>query len=127
MKKTVVRLVTAALITALMTVLPGCTFGQPSYLEGTVTILPEPTEGQSPPLVFSACQIIIYEVQTGKLFAVVSIDDNGFYRTNIRPGNYVVDLYRMGSIGRTFNVPVVIEVQGSQTLILDITLDTSMR
>lgn len=101
-----------------------CTLGASSYLEGKVIILPEPQEGESPALVYSACQIIIYDTQTGKLLHVISIDEGGFYSTKIRPGSYVVDLYRMGSIGKTSEVPMVVQIESGKTLLLNITLDT---
>lgn len=101
-----------------------CSLGNPSYLEGKITILPEPKEGESPALVFSACQVMIYDTQTGKLSHVIGVDDSGYYSTDIRPGSYVVDLYRMGAIGKTNEVPIVVQVESGQTLVLDINLDT---
>lgn len=101
-----------------------CTLGNPSYLEGKVTILPEPGEGESPVLIYSACQVMIYDAQTGKLSHVLSIDDSGYYSTEIRPGSYIIDLYRMGAIGKTNDVPNVVQVESGQTLVLDINLDT---
>ncbi|MCK9525532.1 MAG: hypothetical protein WCS74_00445 [Dehalococcoidales bacterium] len=101
-----------------------CTLGNPSYLEGKLTILPEPGEGESPALVYSACQVMVYDTQTGKLSHVLGIDDSGYYSTKIRPGSYVIDLYRMGAIGKTNDVPNVVQVESGQTLVLDIDLDT---
>ncbi len=120
-------LATGLVISVIIAAFPACTLGQPSYIEGTVTILPKPEEGESPPIAFSACQVMIYETQTGKLSQVVSLDDSGFYRAEVRPGNYVVDLYRMGSIGRAEGMPVVVEAKSGTTMLLDITLDTGRR
>jgi hypothetical protein len=119
----VTRLITSAFV---IFALAGasCTFGSPSYLEGKITILPETQEGQNPVLMYSACQIIIYDTQTGKLSHVINIDENGNYTTKIRPGSYVIDLYRMGSVGKTIDTPAVIQVESGRTLTFDISLDT---
>jgi hypothetical protein len=101
-----------------------CTLGTPSYLEGKLSILPEPKEGESPALVYSACQIIVYDIQTGQLSHVIGVDDSGYYTTKIRPGSYVVDLYRMGSVGNTAEVPMVIQIESGETTVLNINLNT---
>jgi len=124
MKKSIHRLVAAVLMAGIILLASSCTLGQPSYIEGRVTILPAAGEGASPSLVFSACQVIIYDTQTGQLSHVVGVDSNGNYSTKIRPGNYVVDLYRMGSVGRSLDVPAVVQINSGETLVLNITLDT---
>lgn len=123
MNKPIQSLVAAVLSAGIFLLASSCTLGQPSYIEGRVTILPAAVEG-SPSLVFSACQVMVYDTQTGQLSHVVGIDSNGNYSTKIRPGNYVVDLYRMGSVGRSMDVPMVIQVNSGETLVFDITLDT---
>jgi len=124
MKKSMHRLLLTALAAGIILLASSCTLGQPSYIEGQVTILPAAGEGGSPALVFSACQIIIYDTQTGQLSHVVGVDSEGNYSTKIRPGSYVVDLYRMGSVGRSTDVPAVIQINSGETWVLDITLDT---
>jgi len=120
------RFLVCGLLICLPAILGCCVLGQPSYLEGRVTILPIPKEGSSPALAYSACQIMIYGTQSGQLSHVVGLDDTGFYRAEIKPGSYVIDLYRMGAVGYTANVPQVIEVNSAETLVFNISLDTSV-
>jgi len=120
--KRTIRLMIPLLITAGLLV-SSCALGAPSYIEGKLTILPEVTGG-NPVLVYSACQIIIYDAQTGKFLDITDVDENGYYSIKVRPGSYIVDLYRMGSIGKSANVPQIIQIEGGKTLELNITLNT---
>lgn len=119
--KRVIRLIIPVLITVGLFA-SSCTLGAPSYIEGKLTILPEVTGG-SPVLVYSACQIIIYDAQTGKFLDMTDVDENGYYSIKVRPGSYIVDLYRMGSIGNSTDVPQIIQIEGGETLELNITLN----
>lgn len=124
-KNKALALVVALVALAAVISLSSCVLGDKSYIEGNLTIIPRQGEDQ-PNLVYSACQVVIYNARTGKIFQVVSFNDSGFYKVEVQPGNYVVDLYRMGSIGGTNNVPEVVDVAAGQTLQIDITLDLNM-
>ncbi len=105
--------------------LSSCVLGDQAYIEGNLTIIPKRGSDQSS-LVYSACQIMVYDARTGQISQVVSFNESGFFRAEVHPGNYVVDLYRMGSIGGTSNVPKVVDVAAGQNLVIDITLDLNM-
>ena len=124
-KNKALALVVALVALAAVVSVSSCVLGDKAYIEGNLTIIPR-QGGDQPSLVYSACQVVIYNARTGKISQVVSFDDTGFFRAEVQPGSYMVDLYRMGSIGGTNNVPKVVDVAAGQSLQIDITLDLNM-
>jgi hypothetical protein len=117
----------AILLVILVAFMPACTLGQPAHLEGNVIILPETAPGATPVLAYSACHVMVFETQSGQLAYVVSVNENGYYATEIRPGFYLVDIYRLGSEGSALGMPKMVELKSGETLSVDIIIDTSAR
>jgi hypothetical protein len=101
-------------------------------LEGQVTIGPlQPVEkpGETPtvpPEVYAARKIMVYNQSHTMLVKQVDLSDTGYYRVELQPGIYVVDINHIG-IDRSSDVPKQIEIKPGQTVRLDIDIDTGIR
>ena len=60
------------------------------------------------------------------LILQVDIDCEGKYRAELKPGFYTVDINNIG-IDRSEEVPVKIEIKASESVTLDIDIDTGIR
>ena len=100
-------------------------------LEGKVSIGPitpvqQSTPVPTPPEVYAARKILVYDSRQSKLLYTVSLDDNGNYRIELEPGTYVVDINYVG-IDRSLEVPKTIEIEPDITVVLNISIDTGLR
>jgi len=100
-------------------------------LEGKVSIGPITPVQQSmpvptPPEVYAARKVLVYDSEHNKLLYTVSLDDNGNYRIELEPGTYVVDINHVG-IDRSSEVPKTIEIEPGITVVLNISIDTGLR
>jgi len=101
-------------------------------LQGLVTIGPiTPVErpGEKPPVppeVYEARKIMVYDKSGKTLIQQVDIDSEGRYVAHLKPGNYTVDINRIG-IDSSDDVPEQVEVQSGITIRLDIDIDTGIR
>ena len=101
-------------------------------LEGKVTIGPlRPVEkpGETPtvpPEVYAARKIMVYDRNHQTLVKQVDINDQGYYRIELAPGIYTIDINHVG-IDRSPDVPKQIEIKAGQTIRLDIDIDTGIR
>ena len=84
---------------------------------------PEPTPA---PEVFAARQVVIFSQDGQKEIARVQIGADGSYRVELAPGEYLVDINRLG-IDSSKDLPVVIQIEREQTTRLDIDIDTGIR
>jgi len=127
------------MVTILLVLDTGCTGKTelPGMLEGTVSVGPiwpvERPEGNLPvsPEVFAARKIMVYDEQGKKLLETVDIiqigqSAKGHYSIQLKPGNYVVDINKVG-IDHSAEVPVTVEIKTEQTVTLDISIDTGIR
>jgi len=71
-------------------------------------------------------KILIYDANRQSVLEEVKIDKNGTYMVNLAPGNYVVDISRIG-IDRSAEVPGKINIEPGKTVVLDINIDTGIR
>lgn len=105
----------------------------PGYLQGHVNIgpllpvervgVPSPTVR---PEVYAARTIVILQ-RDGKTEVLrVKPDDHGNYRVELAPGQYVVDLARVG-IDRAKGLPATVTIESGRTTTLDIEVDTGIR
>jgi hypothetical protein len=101
-------------------------------VEGKVTIGPlQPVEkpGETPtvpPEVYQARKIMVYDRNRQTLVKQVDINGQGYYRVELVPGIYVIDINYVG-IDRSPDVPKQVEVKAGQTTTLDIEIDTGIR
>jgi len=104
-------------------------------LQGTVTIGPiwpvVPPGGNPPipPEVYGARKIMVFDEDGATLIEEVDIipdGDHGTYRVELPPGEYVVDINRLG-VDHSDEVPAVIELGPGQTVELNIDIDTGIR
>lgn len=127
---------TIAFLTACQTrdligVIPGVV--GPGYLQGHVSIGPlRPVEKAGepaptvPPQVYAARQIIIYHPDGQTVVTRLKLDDQGNYHVTLAPGEYVVNMVRVG-IDRAGGLPAAITIQSGVTQTLDISIDTGIR
>lgn len=105
---------------------------EPGVLQGKVTIGPlVPVERpgikyEIPCEVYEARKIMVYDKKHKKLIEQVDIDCNGNYRVELEPDFYVIDINRIG-IDHSSEVPAKIEIEPSETILLDIDIDTGIR
>jgi hypothetical protein len=125
------------MITALATAclfLAGCVDGtsEPGRLEGNVTIgpiMPVERPGQTyeiPCEVYKARKVMVYDRSHDKLIKQVDIDCSGHYSVELKPGQYVVDINRIG-IDHSSEVPATVEIASGETVTLNIDIDTGIR
>ena len=100
------------------------------YLEGHVTIGPIcPVEREGvpcpvPPEAYAAREIFIY--QGHGIVARVQISSSGNYWVALRPGQYTVNINKVG-MDRSQEVPREIDVRLGETIRLNIEIDTGIR
>jgi hypothetical protein len=117
----------------LLTLIPACA-GTPKktgILEGKVSIGPiTPVEMvtpvPTPPEVYAARKVLVYNSERNKLLHTVSLDDSGYYRIELAPGIYIVDINHVG-IDRSSDVPQTIEIETGNDAVLNISIDTGLR
>jgi len=100
-------------------------------LEGKVSIGPitpvqQSTPVPTPPEVYAARKVLVYDSVHNKLLYTISLDDSGNYRVELAPGTYVVDTNHAG-IDRSSDVPKTIEIESGITVVLNISIDTGLR
>jgi hypothetical protein len=125
-------LITALAIACLFLV--GCVdgTGEPGRLEGDVTIgqiMPVERSSQTyevPCEVYEARKVMVYDRNHHKLVRQVDIDCHGHYIVELKPGQYVVDINRIG-IDHSSEVPTTVEIASGETVTLNIDIDTGIR
>jgi hypothetical protein len=102
-------------------------------LSGVVTIGPIcPVEKindpcPTPPAAYAARKVLVETADATKVLFVVDIDSHGFYRIDLVPGTYTVDLQKNG-IDRSAQVPAKVTIVGGGAAVqLDIAIDTGIR
>lgn len=101
-------------------------------LQGQVTIGPiSPVErpGEKPPIppeVYQARKVMVYDEEGNDLIEQVDLGPEGYYRVELRPGTYLVDINNIG-IDSSRQVPEVIEIEEGKTVVLNIDIDTGIR
>lgn len=116
----------------------GCAQGQDSAtsqkgsVEGKVTIAPlcpvEPCQisTDQKARIYGARKIVIYTQDRAAVVKEISLDEDGYYRTDLNPGYYVVDINRLG-IDSSSAVPKEVGIEAGQIIRLDIDIDTGIR
>lgn len=101
-------------------------------LSGTVTIGPncpvESTAGPCPPPpgAYALRKVLVETADASKLLFTVDIDEHGFYRIDLVPGTYTVDLKKNG-IDRSGDVPAKVTITAGVATALNINIDTGLR
>jgi hypothetical protein len=137
LKRTFMKITIPAFILLILTVISvsGCISARDTtagILEGNVSIGPIcPVERLdqpciTPPEAYEARKILVFGDEGKTLVKTVNIKGNGYYRTELNPGTYVVDINHIG-IDRSADVPAIIAVRSGKTVILNITIDTGIR
>lgn len=102
-------------------------------LQGNVAIGPlqpvvrvdEPTP-EVPPEVYAARQIVVHAADGLAEIARVPIGPDGSYSVDLPPGDYVIDINRVG-IDFSKDVPAKVHIEAGQTVTLDVAIDTGIR
>jgi hypothetical protein len=129
------NIVLAFILAVLMTLpISGCVAEtqEPGTLEGKVTIGPiwpveRPGEPKPvPPEVYQARKVMVYDKSGKRLIKEVSLSSEGYYSVQLKPGTYTIDINRIG-IDSTSEVPKQIVIEPSETIVLNIDIDTGIR
>lgn len=130
-----VTTVTASILVILL-ILPisGCVgeTQDPGILEGRVSIGPiwpveRPGEQRPiPPEVYEARKVMVYDKSGKMLVEEVSLSSEGYYRVDLMPRTYTIDINRIG-IDSSSEVPKQIVIESGQTVVLNIDIDTGIR
>jgi hypothetical protein len=100
-------------------------------LNGTVTIGPNcPVETTNPcptpPSAYALRKVLVFDESREKVIATVDIDEHGFYRVDLVPAKYVVDLMKTGA-DKSPDVPANVTIQQNVVTKIDINIDTGLR
>ena len=114
--------------------LTGCAAGtqETGTLQGRVSIGPiSPVERPGevtpvPPAVYAARKVMVYDKSGSRLVKQVDLGTDGYYRTDLKPGVYTVDINRIG-IDYSSEVPKKIEIRSGEMVELNIDIDTGIR
>jgi hypothetical protein len=108
---------------------PGTTKGT---LQGQVTVGPLcPVERPDQPCLptpetYAARKVVVLAPDGVTVVATVPLNGTGYYRVNLEPGSYVVDINHAG-IDRSPDVPRTLTIRAGETITLDIAIDTWIR
>ncbi|HEX7192792.1 MAG TPA: hypothetical protein VF381_14585 [Thermoanaerobaculia bacterium] len=108
------------------------TEGPRGTLSGTVTIGPncpvETTAGPCPPPpgAYALRKVLVETADASKVLFTVDIDEHGFYRIDLVPGVYMIDLQKNG-IDRSGDVPAKVTITQGVATVLNINIDTGLR
>ena len=108
------------------------TQGPRGTLSGAVTIGPncpvETTAGPCPPPpgAYSLRKVLVETADASKLLFTVDIDEHGFYRIDLVPGVYTIDLKKNGA-DRSGDVPAKVTITQGVATTLNINIDTGLR
>lgn len=132
----------AAILLAIVSVVLACngknsptdpsTQGPRGTLSGTVTIGPncpvESTAGPCPPPpgAYTLRKVLVESADASKLLFTVDIDEHGFFRIDLVPGTYTIDLKKNG-IDRSGSVPAKVTITAGVATVLNIDIDTGIR
>jgi hypothetical protein len=101
-------------------------------LSGAVTIGPNcPVEKvddpcPTPPAAYAARKVLVKSADASKVLFVVDIDSHGFYRIDLVPATYTIDLQKNG-IDRSAEVPAKVTIASGGSVQLNISIDTGIR
>ena len=105
---------------------------QPGVLEGTVTIGPlcpvEPCQITPEELAetYATRKVIVYNAERSSVIKELSLDKTGKYKTELIPGQYIVDINHAG-MDRSSDVPKAVIIESARTTIVNISIDTGLR
>ena len=105
---------------------------EPGVLTGEVTvgpIIPVERPGVQydiPCEVYEARKVMVFDKNNKKLVKQVDIDCNGFYRIELKPDFYVININRIG-IDHSSEVPTKVEIKSGEAIQLNIDIDTGIR
>ncbi|HEX3581299.1 MAG TPA: hypothetical protein VH087_06030 [Thermoanaerobaculia bacterium] len=108
------------------------TEGPRGTLSGAVTIGPncpvETTAGPCPPPpgAYALRKVLVESEDGSKVLFTADIDEHGFYRIDLVPGVYTIDLKKNGA-DRSADVPAKVTITQSVATVLNINIDTGLR
>ncbi|MDD1652063.1 MAG: carboxypeptidase-like regulatory domain-containing protein [Methanomicrobiales archaeon] len=123
------------LLAVLLATVAGCTGGPgtgKATLQGQVTIGPLcPVERPDRPCLptpetYVARKVVVFRPDGATVVTTVPLNQTGYYRVNLDPGTYVVDINHAG-IDRSPDVPRTVILDRGETVTLDIAIDTGLR
>jgi len=113
----------------------GCVAGPVNLigtLPGQVTIGPlcpveRPDQPCTPtPEAYAARKVLVLTADGATRIATASLNQTGYYRVELEPGTYVVDINHVG-IDRSPDMPRTITLAAGETVTLEIDIDTGIR
>ena len=128
------RLLPLLVLAVLLAAAAGCTGNGTgkATLQGQVTIGPLcPVERPDRPCLptpetYAARKVVVLRPDGVTVVATVPLNATGYYRAELDPGTYVVDINHAG-IDRSPEVPRTVTLRSGETLTLDISIDTGLR
>jgi len=108
------------------------TQGPRGTLSGAVTIGPncpvETTAGPCPPPpgAYALRKVLVESADASKVLFTVDIDEHGFYRIDLVPGVYTIDLRKAGA-DRSGDVPVKVTITQGVATVLNISIESGLR
>lgn len=108
------------------------TEGPRGTISGAVTIGPncpvETTAGPCPPPpgAYALRKVLVESADGSNVLFTVDIDEHGFYRIDLVPGVYTIDLKKNG-IDRSGDVPTKVTITQGVATVLNISIDTGLR
>ncbi len=108
------------------------TEGPRGTLSGTVTIGPncpvETTAGPCPPPpgAYALRKVLVETADASNVLFTVDIDEHGFYRIDLVPGTYTIDLKKTGA-DRSGDVPATVTITQGVATVHNINIDTGLR
>jgi hypothetical protein len=140
MKRLSVSFVLVAFVLLAVAAVSGCaTSGNQEgtgTLTGKVTVGPlTPVEqvGVTPPVpdqaVFTSRKLLLYEADGKTMIEEIPILAAGYYgvfNVTLKPGTYVIDLFRQG-VDISKELPATVTIEAGKTTTLDVDIDTGIR
>ena len=78
------------------------------------------------PETYTARKVLVFGPDGTTLVETVPLNQTGYYRVQLDPGTYVVDINDVG-IDRSSDVPRTVTIHSGETITLDIAIDTGIR
>jgi hypothetical protein len=109
----------------------GCTSNNPiktGVLKGKVSIGPRPPgeiEKAYPPEVYQPRKVMVYDADHVKLIKQVDLDEKGYYRVELPPSDYTIDINYYGNDASS-TVPRKLKIESDLHYNLDIDFNTGV-
>jgi hypothetical protein len=80
-----------------------------------------------PPEAYTSREVLVYDIDGKTIVSRQHFAQNGNYRFQLPPGEYLVDTVHQGGLGSSRDLPKQVSIKEGQILKLDIDIDTGIR